>query len=216
MFAAHPGEVTLGRTLAASSHDPASLRPQQNSHTCCSPTTGDEDWQCAWPGRRSSVRYSRCALIGSSPEPTAGDRGGNHPARSCWSGLPGPFAAQSRIRVEHQEETEHGLRINTLPASKGARGMKGTVVGVPYGSSDLCPVRALRRWQQVAGITEGPLFRRIWATTRPVKPLVGWIRRWLSAQSRSRSLASSRPAARRRAYLEEGDLFTDNALKGVL
>lgn len=26
----------------------------------------------------------------------------------------------------------------------------------------LCPVRALRRWQVAAGITEGALFRRIW------------------------------------------------------
>jgi hypothetical protein len=48
--------------------------------------------------------------------------------------------------------------------------MKGVVVGIPYGTSDLCPVRALRRWQQAAGITAGPVFRRIWATPRPPRP----------------------------------------------
>jgi integrase len=72
----------------------------------------------------------------------------------------------ARIRIEHLEETEHGLRI-TLPLSKGDRAMKGTVVGIPYGRSELCPVRALRRWQQVADITDGPLFRRIRTTPRP-------------------------------------------------
>jgi hypothetical protein len=72
-------------------------------------------------------------------------------------------AELARIRVEHLAETEHGLRI-TLPVSKGDRAMKGAVVGIPYGQSELCPVRALRRWLDAAGITEGPLFRRIWAT----------------------------------------------------
>lgn len=34
--------------------------------------------------------------------------------------------------------------------------------GLPYGESDAtCPVRALRRWLEVASITSGPLFRPI-------------------------------------------------------
>jgi hypothetical protein len=35
-------------------------------------------------------------------------------------------------------------------------------VPLPHGDTELCPVRALERWQAAAGITEGPLFRRIW------------------------------------------------------
>jgi hypothetical protein len=51
----------------------------------------------------------------------------------------------------------------------------------PYGTTTLCPVRALRRWQKAAGITEGPIFRLIWlplsralASNAPrLRPLVG-------------------------------------------
>ena len=66
------------------------------------------------------------------------------------------------IRVEHLESRERGLRL-TLPRSKGERAGKAVTVAIPYGTTTLCPVRALRRWQEAAGITEGALFRRIWA-----------------------------------------------------
>lgn len=78
------------------------------------------------------------------------------------------------IAVEHLEQSEHGLRI-TLPFSKGDRDMKGVVVAIPYGSSALCPVRALQRWMAAAGITEGPVFRRIWATPRPEAAPETWL-----------------------------------------
>ena len=35
-------------------------------------------------------------------------------------------------------------------------------VPLPYGETELCPVRALDAWLDAAGITEGPVFRRIW------------------------------------------------------
>jgi hypothetical protein len=35
-------------------------------------------------------------------------------------------------------------------------------------------VRALARWREAAGITAGPVFRRIWATPRPPHPPPGW------------------------------------------
>ena len=54
-----------------------------------------------------------------------------------------------------------GLRL-TLPLSKGDRDGKGVTVALPLGTTELCPVRALRRWQDAAGIAAGPLFRRIW------------------------------------------------------
>jgi len=70
-------------------------------------------------------------------------------------------AELAAIRVEHLEARERGLRL-TLPRSKGERTGKLVTVAIPYGTTLLCPVRALRRWQEAAGITEGPVFRRIW------------------------------------------------------
>jgi site-specific recombinase XerC len=64
------------------------------------------------------------------------------------------------IRVEQLEKTERGLRL-TLPQTKGAQ-TEAATVPLPYGQTDLCPVRALAAWQDAAGITSGPVFRRIW------------------------------------------------------
>ena len=36
------------------------------------------------------------------------------------------------------------------------------LVPLPYGRTELCPVRALARWLQAAEITAGPVFRRLW------------------------------------------------------
>ena len=66
------------------------------------------------------------------------------------------------VRIEHLESRERGLRL-TLPRSKGERAGKAVTVAIPYGNTTLCPVRALRRWQGAAGITEGALFRRVWS-----------------------------------------------------
>ena len=64
------------------------------------------------------------------------------------------------IRVERLEQTERGLRL-TIPQSKGAQAT-AVIVPLPYGETELCPVRALARWREAAGITAGPVFRRIW------------------------------------------------------
>ena len=58
----------------------------------------------------------------------------------------------------------------TLPRSKGDRTGSGVTVALPYGATELCPVRALRRWQDAAGITEGAVFRRIWRPPTRRKP----------------------------------------------
>jgi site-specific recombinase XerD len=64
------------------------------------------------------------------------------------------------IRVERLEQTERGLRL-TIPQSKGSQSA-AVIVPLPYGETELCPVRALARWREAAGITSGPVFRRIW------------------------------------------------------
>jgi integrase len=69
------------------------------------------------------------------------------------------------IRVEHLERRARGLQL-TIPRSKGERTGKPVTVAIPYGTTALCPVRAVRRWQEAAGIVDGPLFRRIWTPPR--------------------------------------------------
>jgi hypothetical protein len=69
-------------------------------------------------------------------------------------------AELAAIRIEHLEPCDRGLRL-TLPLSKGERSGGAVTVAIPYGTTDLCPVRVLRQWQLAAGIAEGPVFRRI-------------------------------------------------------
>ena len=69
------------------------------------------------------------------------------------------------IRLEHLERTDRGIRL-TLPHSKGAQDSAVTVP-LPYGDTELCPVHALEAWLQAAGLTAGPVFRRIWLPPRP-------------------------------------------------
>ncbi|MGH7041134.1 MAG: site-specific integrase, partial [Acetobacteraceae bacterium] len=74
------------------------------------------------------------------------------------------------IRVEHLEKTARGLRL-TLPQTKGSQ-TDAVIVPLPYGHTELCPVRALAAWLAAAGITTGPVFRRIWLPrkARPGEP----------------------------------------------
>ena len=64
------------------------------------------------------------------------------------------------IRMADLERTDHGFQL-TLPRSKGSQ-TAAAVVPLPYGRTELCPVRALSRWLDAAGITEGAVFRRLW------------------------------------------------------
>jgi site-specific recombinase XerC len=69
------------------------------------------------------------------------------------------------IHIEHLEKTDRGIRL-TLPHSKGAQDSAVTVP-LPYGDTELCPVHALEAWLAAAGLTAGPVFRRIWLPPRP-------------------------------------------------
>ncbi len=75
-------------------------------------------------------------------------------------------AELAAIRVEHIEARERGLRV-TLPRSKGERAGKAVTIALPYGTSGLCPVRALLAWMAAAGIVDGAVFRRVWAAAKP-------------------------------------------------
>ncbi len=72
------------------------------------------------------------------------------------------------IRFEHLEKTDRGIRL-TLPQTKGEQ-TDAVTVPLPFGDTELCPVHALELWQRAAGLTEGPVFRRIWLPPRPRTP----------------------------------------------
>lgn len=73
-------------------------------------------------------------------------------------------AELAAIRVEQLERTARGLRL-TLPQTKGSQ-TEAVIVPLPYGHTELCPVRALTAWLEAAGITSGPIFRRLWLARR--------------------------------------------------
>jgi len=71
------------------------------------------------------------------------------------------------IRVEQLERTERGMRL-TLPQTKGSQ-TAAVTVPLPYGQTELCPVRALDAWLAAAKIDSGPVFRRIWLPKKAQK-----------------------------------------------
>ena len=70
------------------------------------------------------------------------------------------------IGVADLEATERGMRL-VLSQTKGSQ-TEAVIVPLPYGDTELCPVRALERWLAAAGITDGPVFRRIWRAKQAV------------------------------------------------
>jgi len=65
------------------------------------------------------------------------------------------------LNAEDLSFTADGLVI-TVKKSKTDQEGRGRTVGIPYGSTPgSCPVRALRRWLDQAGITKGPVFRAV-------------------------------------------------------
>ena len=81
------------------------------------------------------------------------------------------------IQLGDLERTDAGWQL-TLPRSKGAQ-TSAALVPLPYGKTELCPVRALTRWLAASGITEGAVFRRLWlppsraAHASPALPVLG-------------------------------------------
>lgn len=68
---------------------------------------------------------------------------------------------------------DSGLLV-TLAKSKTDQEGEGIEKGIPYGSTHICPVTALKEWLLSANITEGPLFRAVtrWGKVdeRPLYP----------------------------------------------
>ncbi len=65
------------------------------------------------------------------------------------------------LDVTDLEFTEDGLVV-MLRRSKTDQEGEGRKVGIPFGSNpSTCPVRSLKKWLEVAGITDGPVFRPV-------------------------------------------------------
>jgi integrase len=71
------------------------------------------------------------------------------------------------IRLIDLERTDQGYEL-TLRRSKGAQ-TDSVLVPLPYGKTELCPVRALATWLDAAAITDGPAFRRLWVPKTAVR-----------------------------------------------
>ena len=99
--------------------------------------------------------------------PVAGDVRGLRDRAILLVGFAGALRRSelAAIRFEHLEKTERGIRL-TLPQTKGEQ-TDAVTVPLPYGDTELCPLHALELWQQAAGLTDGPVFRRIWLPPHP-------------------------------------------------
>ena len=65
------------------------------------------------------------------------------------------------LDVEHVTWTTAGLTL-LITRSKTDKEGAGAEIGIPYGgSSETCPVEALRRWLEQAAIASGPIFRKV-------------------------------------------------------
>jgi integrase len=72
----------------------------------------------------------------------------------------------ARLDVDALTRHEDGVAL-FLPWRKNDQEAQGTTVWLPVGQTDLCPVTALEAWLSQAGISEGPLFRRLWRVPPP-------------------------------------------------
>lgn len=64
------------------------------------------------------------------------------------------------LTCERLEEHAEGLVINIAHSKTDQEG-RGYKIGLPFVDSDLCPVRALRKWLDISRIAEGAIFRRL-------------------------------------------------------
>ena len=140
-------------------------------------------------------------------------------------------------RVERLEKTDRGL-CPTIPQTKGSQ-TDSIGVPLPDGQTELCPVRALTAWLAAAGITDGPVFQRIWlpgrvaraepaASGQPGVELPVDARHWGQASEdaplpcprlakrRSSLHRRHRPGARRRGRFGRRDLPGHSLKRGAL
>jgi integrase len=99
------------------------------------------------------------ALLGELPKTLGGARD----RALLLVGFGGAFRRSELVALEVADLafSSEGLTV-TLRRSKTDQEGMGRKVGLPYGrAAATCPVRSLQRWLELAGISEGPVFRAV-------------------------------------------------------
>lgn len=154
--------VTLTRRMAA-----ISIAHQRHGYP--SPTTEPRVREILKGIRRThgtAQREAAPAVIGEIrrmvarlPEGTAGARD----RALLLVGFAGALRASELVELDAAdlEPSDRGLLL-VLRRSKTDQEGRGDRVALPYGrETETCPVRALRGWLEVGGITDGPIFRPV-------------------------------------------------------
>jgi integrase len=77
-------------------------------------------------------------------------------------GFAGAFRRSELVALKVEDLTLHEAGLDVLlRKSKTDQEGRGRVVFIPYAKGARCPVRALNHWLEVAGITEGCIFRAV-------------------------------------------------------
>ncbi len=131
--------------------------------------TGDEEVRLVMQGIRRSkgvapaqVRPITLDDLCRMVEALADDLPGRRDRALLLIGWAGAFRRSELVALtlEDVEETAEGL-IVVVRRSKTDQEGAGRKVGIPFGSTTLCPVTALRSWLDAAEITTGPVFRKV-------------------------------------------------------
>lgn len=77
-------------------------------------------------------------------------------------GFFGAFRRSELVAIEWQHVTfvPEGIKI-LIPRSKTDSEGEGQVCAIPYGQFPLCPITALKQWQEHSGFTQGFVFRSL-------------------------------------------------------
>jgi integrase len=74
----------------------------------------------------------------------------------------GALRRQSLVQLKVEDLTFHELGVDVLlRRSKTDQEGRGLVVSIPFANGRQCPVAAIQRWCELAGIRSGHLFRRV-------------------------------------------------------
>lgn len=152
---------TLGRRLAAVryAHKLASMPTPTDSEAVKATLRGIRRTIGAAKVKKAPAVVSRLkAMSAACSDTIAGKRN----RALILLGFGGAFRRSELVAldVEHVTEEEDGLRV-FIARSKTDQEEEGVTIAIPRGSSEACPVRALREWLDSAGIESGPIFRPI-------------------------------------------------------
>ena len=157
-----PNTIDLRRAAIRYLHRAASC-PVPTDDACVSETVAGIRRDAAAKGEAPEKKVAATAtIIQQLLTPIADDLRGKRDRALILVGFAGALRRSelASIRVDRLEKTDRGMRL-TLPQTKGSQ-TDAVVVPLPYGQTELCPVRALTAWLTAVGITDGPVFRRIW------------------------------------------------------